>query len=309
MNRRSLLGTATQIAVGASLVGIGTAEASGAKTIPRQPAKFAMNVVEARDGTQLFYRSWGTGKPILFVAAWALHSEAWQYQMVRLSDEGFRCIAYDRRSHGRSSDPGTGYDLDTLADDLASVLTQLALKNVILVGHSLGAAESVRYLTRHGTSRIARLVLIAPTTPSLTKTADNPDGVDPHIFEATRAAFRDDFPGIVAANIKPFVIATTSPALTDWIMQMMAQCSLKALIDCNRSFTTADFRQELPNLRLPTLILQGDADASAPLELTGRKTAALLPNAQLKVYTGAPHGLIYTHKDQVNEDLLNFARS
>lgn len=309
MNRRSLLGTATQIAVGASVVALATAESSGAKANRVQATRLPMNVVEARDGTQLFYRSWGAGKPILFVAAWSLHSEAWQYQMAKLSDQGFRCIAFDRRSHGRSSDPGTGYDLDTLAADLDSVLTQLDLKDVILVGHSLGAAESVRYLTRHGTSRIARLVLIAPTTPYLAKSADNPDGLDPRIFEATRAAFRDDFPGIVAANIKPFVIATTSPALTDWIMHMMAQCSLKALIDCNRSFTTADFRQELPNLRLPTLILQGDADVSAPLELTGRKTAALLPNAQLKVYAGAPHGLIYTHKDQVNEDLLTFARS
>jgi pimeloyl-ACP methyl ester carboxylesterase len=229
--------------------------------------------------------------------------------MVKLSDEGFRCVAFDRRGHGRSSDPGTGYDLDTLADDLASILTQLDLKDAILVGHSLGAAESVRYLSRHGTARVARLVLIAPTTPYLAKTPDNPDGLDPRVFEGARAAFRDDFPGIIAANIKPFLIATTSQALTDWVLQMMTQCSLRALIDCNRSFTTADFRRELPNLVLPTLILQGDADASAPLELTGRRTAALLPNAQLKVYAGAPHGLILTHKDQLNEDLLNFARN
>jgi non-heme chloroperoxidase len=309
MNRRGLLSGAAGAAVGASLIGAGLANASANKTAATQRLKGSMNTVEARDGTQLFYRSWGAGRPIIFVAAWALHSEAWQYQMVRMCDEKFRCVAFDRRSHGRSSDPGAGYDLDTLADDLESLLTELDIRDAMLVGHSLGAAESVRYLTRHGTARISRVALIAPTTPYLMKTADNPDGLDPRLFEGMRTAFRDDFPGIIAANVKPFVISTTSQALTDWILQMMAQCSLKALIDCNRSFSTADFRQDLPRLHLPTLILQGDADASAPLEITGRKTAALLPNAQLKVYEGAPHGLIFTHKDRVNEDLLSFARS
>src|ERR1700722_17448976 len=163
MDRRRLLGTAAEMAVGASLVGAALANAAEARTAGSQRAN-AMNIVEARDGTQLFYGSWGTGRPIIFVAAWALNSEAWQYQMVRMSDEGFRCIAFDRRSHGRSSDPGSGYDLDTLADDLAAVLTQLDIRDAILVGHSLGAAEAVRYLTLQGTARISRLVLIAPTT-------------------------------------------------------------------------------------------------------------------------------------------------
>lgn len=309
MNRRNLLVSARAIAAGLGFIGINTATASDTKTLRAPRMRSQMNVVEASDGTQLFYRSWGAGRPIVFVSAWALHSEAWQYQMVPMCDAGFRCIAFDRRSHGRSSDPGAGYDLDTLADDLASVLAHVNLTDVILVGHSLGAAESVRYLVRHGAARIARLVLIAPTTPYLSKSADNADGLDPRLFEGMRAAFREDFPGIIAANIKPFVIATTSQAMTDWILQMMAQCSLKALIDCNRSFTTADFRHDLPKLHLPTLILQGNADASAPLELTGRKTAALLPNATLKIYEGAPHGLIFTHTHQVNEDLLTFARS
>jgi len=309
MNRRSLLGSAKAMVAGLSLMGISSAKASDTKITPASRTRGQMNFVEAKDGTQLFYRSWGTGRPIVFISAWALHSEAWQYQMTPICDEGFRCVAFDRRSHGRSSDPGTGYDLDTLADDLATVLTRLNLTDVTLVGHSLGAAESVRYLTRHGTARISRLVLIAPTTPCLTKSADNLDGLDPRIFEGMRAAFRDDFPGIIAANIKPFFVPTTSQAMTDWVVQMMAQCSLKALIDCNRSFASADFRQDLPMLSIPTLILQGTADASAPLELTGKKTAALLPKATLKVYDGAPHGLIFTHTRQVNEDLLKFARS
>jgi non-heme chloroperoxidase len=308
MNRRELWETAAAISLGTGSAGIAGGEATETRRSSTQSTARRMNVVETHDGTQLFYRCWGAGKTIVFAAAWALHSEAWQYQMVKLSDQGFRCVAFDRRSHGRSSDPGVGYDLDTLAGDLSTILTQLDLKDVILVGHSLGAAESIRYLTRHGTARVARLVLIAPTTPYLPRTTDNPDGIDPRVFEGMRAAFQSDFPGIVAANIKPFVIETTSPALTGWIMQMMTQCSLKALIDCNRSFTTADFRADLPHLHLPTLILQGDSDASAPLEITGRKTAALIPNAELKVYAGAPHGLIYTHRDQVNEDLLNFSR-
>jgi pimeloyl-ACP methyl ester carboxylesterase len=309
MNRRNLLGFAKTMVAGLSVLGIGRATASEPSIARASSTRGQMNFAEAKDGTQLFYRSWGTGRPIVFVSAWALHSAAWQYQMVPVCDRGFRCVAFDRRSHGRSSDPGTGYDLDTLADDLDTVLTHLNLTDAILVGHSLGAAESVRYLMRHGTARIARLVLIAPTTPYLTKSADNPNGIDARVFEGMRAAFREDFPGIIAANIKPFVIATTSQAMTDWILQMMTQCSLKALIDCNRSFSTADFRQELPKLRLPVLILQGTADASAPLELTGRETAALLPNATLKIYDGAPHGLIFTHTSQVNEDLLKFART
>lgn len=154
-----------------------------------------------------------------------------------------------------------------------------------------------------------RLALIAPTTPCLTRTQDNPDGVDPGVFERMRSAFMSDFPGTLANNIRPFVTPETSPALTEWIMRMMSECSLKSLIDCNRHFTSADFRSELPALRLPTLVLQGDADASAPLDLTGRKTAALMPHSTLKIYAGAPHGLIFTHKTRVNEDLAEFARS
>lgn len=309
MNRRGLFAAAaTSLAVASSAEAQRAGTAAPATT-RRSAMRVPGNIVETIDGTQLFYRSWGTGRPVVFVAAWALHSQAWQYQMVPLAAQGFRCVAFDRRGHGRSSDPGTGYDLDTLADDLGSVLTQLDLTDVILVGHSLGAAESVRYLTRHGSSRVARLVLIAPITPCLTRTPDNPDGLDPDVFERMRAAFMSDFPGIVANNIQPFVTPETSPALTEWIMRMMSECSLKSLIDCNRHFASADFRSELPALRLPTLVLQGDADASAPLELTGRKTAALMPHATLKVYAGAPHGLIFTHKTRVNEDLVEFARS
>jgi len=228
--------------------------------------------------------------------------------MERMSRDGFRCIAFDRRSHGRSSDPGTGYDLDTLAGDVHSVMEQMSLSDVLLVGHSLGAAESVRYLSRYGLTQVRRLVLVAPTTPFLLKSADNRDGLDPGIFEAMRARFREDFPGVLVANIRPFVLPTTSQAMIDWIVGMMSRTALKALVDCNAEFSAADFRAELPSITLRTLIIQGDADVSAPLGLTGRKTAALLPNATLKVYEGAPHGLIFTHADRVASDLVAFAR-
>jgi non-heme chloroperoxidase len=300
MQRRHLL----QAAAGA-VTGVGLAA-----QVHAQPTKPKLtSTIEASDGTQLFYRDWGSGAPIVFLAAWGMNSLAWQYQMVPLCDRGMRCISLDRRSHGRSADPGHGYDLDTLSDDVAGLMDHLKLTRVTLVGHSAGAAEAVRYLTRHGTARVERLVLIAPTTPFLPKTDDNPDGLDPRMIQGMRAAFATDFPGVLAANIRPFVNAGTSQALIDWVSEMMWQTPLKALLDLNRSINDADFRQELPKLKMPTLILQGDADMSAPLAITGQRTAALLPDATLKVYPGAPHGLIYTHCEQVNEDLLRFAAS
>ncbi len=308
MHRRTLLqSTAAATAAAALTGGAGRAAADPRPGSPT-PDGYGADIIKTDDGVGLFYRDWGQGRPIVFVAAWALPSEAWQYQMARLSDEGFRCIAFDRRGHGRSSDPGGGYTIDRLADDLAKVFENLDLKDVTLVGHSLGAAEAVRYLSRHGAARVSRLVLIAPTTPFLPRTADNPDGLDPAASQAARAAFARDFPGILVANIKPFVVPATSQAMIDWIVGMMTQTSLQAVIDCNRAFSVADFRQELPKLALPTLIVQGDADASAPLALTGRKTVALIPGAELKVYEGAPHGLIFTHMDRVNADIAAFAR-
>jgi non-heme chloroperoxidase len=301
MNRRSTLAMLLTASAGAGSPPPPAAGSAG----HRAAAPF----VEARDGTRLYWRSWGEGPPILFVAAWALPSDAWQYQLARLSEAGCRCIAFDRRGHGRSDDPGAGFDMNTLASDVAAVIEQLDLHDLVLVGHSLGAAECVRYLTNHGAARVRRLALIAPTTPCLGKSADNPDGLDPHLFQQMRAAFLSDFPGIVGANIRPFVDASTSERMIDWIMTMMSSTSLKAVLECNRAFTTADFRAELPNIATRTLIIQGDADRSAPIDLTGKKTAALLPNCRLEIYPGAPHGLIFTHMDQVSDDLLAFARA
>jgi non-heme chloroperoxidase len=162
--------------------------------------------VHTADGTSLFYRDWGTGKPIVFVASWVMPSESWSYQMAALSEQGFRCVAYDRRGHGRSSDPGRGYDFDTLADDLAAVLEALDLHDVTLVGFSMGGAEIIRYVTRHGTARIGRLVSIAPTTPLVMRRPDNPNGFDEAVLEDLHRAFEQDFPQWVEENARPFVL-------------------------------------------------------------------------------------------------------
>lgn len=267
-----------------------------------------MAYVEARDGTKLFCRSWGEGRAVLFASAWMLNSQAWQYQMLPLSEAGFRCVSFDRRGHGRSEDPGRNFGMDTLADDVARVMEAYDLSEATLVGHSLGGAEVVRYVTNHGSSRVKSLILVAPTTPCVLKSADNPDGIDPSFFAGLRAAAAKDFPGIIAANMRPFVTPETSQALLDWVIDMTQANSLKAVIECNRAYTVADFRPELPKIALPTLIIQGTADVSAPIDITGRKTAALMPNARLDVVEGGPHGLIYTHMDRVNAAMLEFLR-
>jgi pimeloyl-ACP methyl ester carboxylesterase len=263
--------------------------------------------VRTDDHVDLFCRDWGIGKPLVFLAGWTLSSDMWAYQMAPLCRQGFRCIAYDRRSHGRSSDPGKGYDYDTLADDLAAVLGAHDLTQVTLVGHSFASGEIVRYLTRHGAGRVARIVLVAPAAvPYLLKTADNPNGIDGLVFEQLRQAFLADLPGWAAANAEPYFVPGTSRAMIDWTLGMMVQTSLLAAVALSEIQTSTDFRRELTRIDRPTLVLHGDRDASAPLDLTARP-AALIPRARLEVYEGAPHGLYVTHKERLNRDLAAFA--
>jgi non-heme chloroperoxidase len=263
--------------------------------------------VHTADGTSLFYRDWGTGKPIVFVASWVMPSESWSYQMAALSEQGFRCVAYDRRGHGRSSDPGRGYDFDTLADDLAAVLEALDLHDVTLVGFSMGGAEIIRYVTRHGVARVGRLVSIAPTTPLMMRRPDNPQGFDEAVLEDLHRAFEQDFPQWVEENARPFVLPETSQATIEWVKSMALKTSLKAVLDCHRMLVREDFRAELKAIDLPVLVIQGDADISSPIDLTGRPTAELIPGARLEIYEGAPHGLFITHRERLNRDLAAFA--
>ena len=317
MNRR------TALSYVAAMAGTGAASASAAATAaianaaevtPRKgPGLLAdahrASFIERADGTALFFRDWGAGKPIVFVASAGLNSAMWAYQMVPMMQAGYRCVAFDRRGHGRSSDPGRGYDFDTLADDLATVIEMLELRELTLVGHSMGCGEIVRYLTRHGSGRVARIALLAPTTPFLLKTADNPNGIDRAFFEKLRATWLLDYPRWLAENSRAFVMPDTSEQLIQWGTILSLQTSMQAVIECNVAVTETDFRSELPRIDRPTLIVHGTADKSAWLDLTGRPTARLIPRSELKVYENAPHGLFLTHVERVNADLLRFTHS
>jgi pimeloyl-ACP methyl ester carboxylesterase len=262
----------------------------------------------AEDGTPLYFTDFGRrGDPTaVFVSSWALDADMWQYQTVPLVARGVRCVAYDRRGHGRSGRPAEGYDFDTLADDLAALLEQLDLHDVTLVSHSMGAREVARMLRRHGDGRVARIALLAPNTPFLRQTPENPDGVPVAALDAVRAAIANDFPGWLAANARGFVVPETSDAMLDWVGGLMLRCSLHAALALNAAFVADDASDDLRRVSVPALVVHGDKDLSAPLHLTGEKTAALLPHARLLRYEGAPHGIFLTHTERLNADLLAF---
>lgn len=264
--------------------------------------------VQTADGTRLYWTQWGKGRPIVFSASAGMPAEMWNYQMSALAEQGYRCIAFDRRGHGRSDTPPDGYDFDTFADDLNTLIESLELQDLTFISHSMGGGEVVRYLTRHGSARVARMVLIAPTTPFLLKTDDNPNGIPAATYEALRASWRTDYPKWIADNTAPFFVPETSPAMMRWGAAMLANWPARLAIRCNESLTTADFRAELARISLPTLIIHGDRDVAMPLALTGQPTAALIPGSRLKIYAGAPHGLIYTHMDSLHADILQFLR-
>jgi non-heme chloroperoxidase len=311
MERRSVLKSAVGVAGAALVAGTSRSEASQTGSTPPHESQHRGPYVDTRDGQQLFCKDWGTGAPVVFLAAWALPSDMWDYQMVPLSEQGLRCIAYDRRGHGRSSQPGTGYDYDTLADDLAAVLDALDLRDVTLVGMSMAGGEMVRYLTRHGQRRIARVVFVATdATPIRQQTADNQSGIPTDRAEFfRRQRLLKDYPNWMEENRQPFFMPDTSRQMQEWVRGMMLRTSMKALVECNRSLTSTDFRAELPRITVPTLLIHGDKDVSAPLEVTGRPTAKLIPRSRLEVYEGAPHGLFLTHMERLTGDLLAFAKS
>jgi non-heme chloroperoxidase len=264
--------------------------------------------IQTADGISLFYRDWGSGKSLIFLSAWTLNSQMWGYQMAPLSEQGFRCIAYDRRGHGRSSDPGRGYDFDTLADDLAAVIESLDLRDAILVAHSFSSGEVVRYLSRHGSERVAGVVLVAPAAiPFLLKTNDNPNGIDGAVFEQLRATLSDDFPNWAESQSQAYFGGIGSRGMIDATLDMMNQTSHQAMLAMSKIQARTDFRPELVHIKTPMLLIHGDRDASAPLELTSRPAAALIPGARLAVYEGGPHGLYFTHKAQLNRDIVRFA--
>jgi non-heme chloroperoxidase len=267
-------------------------------------------MIETRDGTGIHFRDWGAGRPIVFVAPWGLCSDWWDIPVINLSERGWRCVTFDRRGHGRSEDPSRGYDFDTLADDIAAVIDGRELENVVLVGHSLGGAEVVRYLTRHRSRHVERAVLIAPTTPGSMKIDDNPGGT-PRETDKNRESLKHDLPRLAALAAPDFFGLPTNSVSNEtmewWGRMFLDRCSIKVLSELFKAMNETDFRAELRTIQTPTLILQGDIDKSVPLEKSGRPTHELMPGSRLLVYENAAHGLTYTHTDRMLADILAFA--
>jgi non-heme chloroperoxidase len=300
MNRRQILHCTAAAALAATAASPPATGATRARQATRKP------LVQAEDGTNLYVQDWGTGRPIVLLAAWTFNSAAWGEHIAALTAAGNRCVALDRRGHGRSDAPCGGYDVDTLANDVAAVFEQRDLKDAILIAHSMGTIEGVRYLARHGTARVSKLVLIAPTTPFLMKTEDNPDAVPVEFIEAQDGQIAQDFAKWMADNEAPFFAPDTIAETRNWIKAMMLSVPLAIALECRSTISATDTRRDLAQLDVPTLILQGDKDASAPLPLTGVKTAKLVKGSRLVVYEGAPHALVLTHRERLLSDISAF---
>ena len=266
-----------------------------------------MPFITARDGTQLYWRDWGEGAPILFLNSLGIGSQMWDYQIAAFAEQGFRCIGFDRRGHGRSDQPARGYDHDTFADDVATLIDRLGLSGLTLIGHSMAGGEMVRYLTRHGSDRVARIILLAPMTPMLLKADDNPNGLPRDGFETLWSQWKRDYPSWIAGATAPFFIPETSPAMMRWFVDLL-QITLPIALACSRAMVEEDFRAEMRRIDVPALLIHGDRDRSAPIELTGRPSAQLIPGCRFLTYEGAPHGLLYTHMDRLHADILQFVQ-
>ena len=271
-----------------------------------------MSTITTKDSTQIYYRDWGTGQPVVFSHGWPLCADSWEAQMMFLAARGYRCIAHDRRGHGRSSQPWSGNDMDTYADDLSELIESLNLKGAVLIGFSAGGGEVARYIGRHGNKRVAKAALISAVPPLMLKTAANPGGLPIDVFDKIRAgciADRSQFCKDLASG--PFFGANrpgakVSQGMIDsfWLQGM--QAGHKNTFDCIKAFSETDFTEDLKKFNVPTLIVHGDDDQIVPISAAALRSVKLVRNASLKIYAGAPHGLADTHKDQLNADLLEF---
>jgi non-heme chloroperoxidase len=271
-----------------------------------------MGTITTTDGTSIHYKDWGEGPPMVFSHGWPLTADAWDDQLMFMASQGYRAIAHDRRGHGRSSQPWNGNDMDTYADDLAQLLDALDLNGAILVGHSTGGGEVARYIGRHGSSRVAKAVLVSAVPPLMLRTDANPGGQPIDVFDEIRDGLAKDRSQYYRDLSEPFYGAnrpgvTVSQGIRDgfWLMSMTV--GLNAAYDCVKAFSETDFTDDLRRMDVPTLIVHGDDDQIVPFEDSGRRSAEIVADATLKVYPGAPHGLTATHKDTLNADLLEFA--
>jgi non-heme chloroperoxidase len=271
------------------------------------------NVITVADGTQIYFKDWGSGQPVVFSHGWPLSADAWEDQMVFLGSRGYRCIAHDRRGHGRSSQPWTGNEMDTYADDLAALVDALDLRNAVHVGHSTGGGEVTRYIGRHGSSRVAKAVLIGAVPPIMLKTATNPGGLGMETFDGIRTAVLADRSQFFKDLTMPFYGfnrpgAKVSEGVRDafWLQGM--QAGFKGVIDCIKAFSETDFTEDLKRIDVPTLIMHGDDDQIVPIGASAMLSSKLVRGSVLKVYPGLSHGMCAVNKEQINTDLLAFLK-
>ena len=273
-----------------------------------------MPTIKTKDGASIFYKDWGSGQPVIFSHGWPLSADAWDEQLFHFASNGYRAIAHDRRGHGRSTQTWKGNDMNTYADDLAALVDELDLSSLILIGHSTGGGEVARYIARHGTERVASVVLVSSVPPLLLKSDKNPDGAPIEAFNqmrtgvlADRSQFLEDLSAQFYGANRPG--SKVSKGVRDQFWRLGMQCGLAALYDCIKAFSETDQTADLGQIDVPTLIIQGDDDQIVPITLGAQRQAKLIRNATLKVYQGAPHGLMSTHQAQFNKDLLDFAQT
>jgi len=273
-----------------------------------------MSTITTKDGTEIYYKDWGEGPVVTFSHGWPLNADAWDTQLLFLAQNGFRAIAHDRRGHGRSSQPSGGNDMDTYADDLAQLIETLGLRDITIVGHSTGGGEVTRYIGRHGTARVARIVLISAVPPGLVKSHDNPNGLPIEELDGIRAGLVKDrgefyrqfgvlFYGLNRPN------AHVSQGVLDQFWDQCMQVGLKNVYECVKAFSETDFTGDLKKFDVPTLFLHGEDDQVVPIAISAKRAARLVPNAKEIYYPRAPHGITTTHQDHVNSDLLEFIHS
>ena len=278
-----------------------------------------MKFITTKDKTtgediQLSYCDYGQGKPVVLIHGWPLSKEMWEYQLGDLVNAGLRVIKYDRRGFGKSTKTWDGYDYDSLTDDLHAILEELDLKDATLVGFSMGGGEAVRYLSRYGSDRVSKLVLVSAVTPFLLKTADNPDGVDESVFADMMTKMKEDRIGFLDSFGKQFFSVNiinhpVSTPLLEYYRMLASHASARSTQQCAIAFSQTDFREDVKSINVPTLIIHGNSDKTVPIESSGDRTAKMIPSAQYLVYDGAPHGLFYTHKEKLNSDLISFVNA
>ena len=270
-----------------------------------------MQYVTTSDDTQLYIKDWGTGRPVILLHGWPLSSDSWDDQALAIVEAGHRVIAYDRRGFGRSSQPWTGYDYDTLADDLATVIEKTGAEDAVLVGFSMGGGEVARYMSRHGGKGVSKAVLVSSVVPYMLKTEDNPEGTDQSVFDDMTKGMKEDRAKFFATFFKSFfgvslISHEASEEVLEWARGTAMQASLKATLECAKAFSSTDFRPDLSSFTVPTLIIHGTGDKTVPIEAAGRAAAKAIANSTLIEYDGAPHGIQVTHKDRLTQDLLDF---